>query len=192
MGSSGREALTSLAVMKKFHGSSVPRPRMKKMSQTALYLWKGQSDLEQDSGQGRGQASLPTVPDPVARGTRRRREYEVYCPVPVPAPAPQPLLAWAARGDEALPRGGGRPSPGGYDGGGKAGCSSACGTQMHRGRCQSWEGAGLPRRVPAPGAVYSLFAVEKLTERASRGRDSSAPENMQERGSPRLWVPHPP
>jgi len=27
-----------VAVMKKFHGSSVPRPSMKKISQTALYL----------------------------------------------------------------------------------------------------------------------------------------------------------
>lgn len=38
MDNSRREALTSRAVMKKFHGSSVPRPRMKKISQTALYL----------------------------------------------------------------------------------------------------------------------------------------------------------
>lgn len=38
MDNSRREALTSLAVMKKFHGSRVPRPRMKKISQTALYL----------------------------------------------------------------------------------------------------------------------------------------------------------
>lgn len=52
MGNSRREALTSLAVMKKFHGSSVPRPRMKKISQTALYLQRGQSGLEWDGGQG--------------------------------------------------------------------------------------------------------------------------------------------
>lgn len=109
MGSSGREALTSLAVMKKFHGSSVPRPRMKKISQTALYLRRRQSSLEQDAGQGRGQASLLTVPDPAAGGTRRRREDEIYCP----APAPQPLLAWAAGEDVAPQRGRGRPSRGG-------------------------------------------------------------------------------
>lgn len=30
--------LTAVAVMKKFQGSSVPSPSMKKMSQTALYL----------------------------------------------------------------------------------------------------------------------------------------------------------
>lgn len=30
-----------VAVMKKFHGSNVPRPRMKNISQTALYLSGG-------------------------------------------------------------------------------------------------------------------------------------------------------
>lgn len=115
MGSSRREALTSLAVMKKFHGSSVPRPRMKKISQTALYLWRGHSGLERDTGQGRGQALLLTVPVSAVEGTRRRRVDEIYCPVP----APQPLLAWAARGDVALQRGHGRPSLGGYEGRGR-------------------------------------------------------------------------
>lgn len=117
MGSSRMEALTSLAVMKKFHGSSVPRPRMKKISQTALYLWRGQSSLEWDNAQGRGHASLLTVPDPAAGGTRRRRENKIYCHVP--APAPQPLLGWAAGGDMVPQRGRRRPSPGGYEGRGK-------------------------------------------------------------------------
>lgn len=113
MGSSGREALTFLAVMKKFHGSSVPRPRMKKISQTALYLRRGQSGLEWDAGQGRRLALLLAVPSPTAGGTRRRKEEEIYCPVS--APAPQPLVSWAA-GDVALQRGCGRPSPVGYEG----------------------------------------------------------------------------
>lgn len=65
-----------------------------------------------------------------------------------PAPAPQPQLAWAAGGDcgtTEVPR---ETLPSW----GEAGCSSARGTQML--------------------TVYSLFAMEKMTEKPSCGRDS--------------------
>jgi len=72
------QALTCLAVMKKFHGSSVPRPRMKKINQTALYLQRGQRSVEQDDRQGRGQVSLLAVSKPTVEGTRQRREDEIH------------------------------------------------------------------------------------------------------------------
>lgn len=166
MGSSGREALTSLAVMKKFHGSSVPRPRIKKISQTALYLRRGQRGLEWNAGQSRGQASLLTVLDAAARSTR---EEEIYCPVS--APAAQLLLVWAAGGHVALQRGHGRPSLGEYEDGSWLAASQHMAPKHTAAIARAGRERGL---VPAWGTVYSLFAMEKLTERVPQGRDSLA------------------
>lgn len=43
--SSNVALLTIVAVMKKFHGKRVPKPRMKKMIHTNLYLGKRQRDV---------------------------------------------------------------------------------------------------------------------------------------------------
>lgn len=160
---------------------------MKKISQTALYLRRGQSGLEQDAGQGRGQASLLTVPDPAVGGSRRRREDEIYCP----APAPQPLLAWAAGGDVAPQRGRGRPSPGGYEGGRRLAAP-----QHVAPRCTAAVArAARESRSPGVSQHRGLFAAHhgKVDGESISGKGQlGSPLSMQERGSPRCWVPHPP
>lgn len=88
------QALTSLAVMKKFHGSSVPSPRMKKISQTALYLHKvcGKKTFFCGKTDGAPQGAVSTG-------------REGSC---CSQPLPQPLLASR---DTALPRGSARMGP---------------------------------------------------------------------------------
>lgn len=83
------QALTSLAVMKKFHGSSVPSPRMKKISQTALYLRRGQRGVEKPVFCGKT--------DGASQGAVSTGREGSCCSQPLP----QPLLASS---DAALPR----------------------------------------------------------------------------------------
>lgn len=80
------EILTCVAVMKKFHGSNVPRPSMKKISQTPLYLWVterwGQSPHVPSRGSwGRaGRTMVVTPPSKLPHGqSQRNRKQAPNC-----------------------------------------------------------------------------------------------------------------
>lgn len=68
----------------------------------------------------------------------------------------------------------------------EAGCSSACGTQIHSIHHQLRQGVRRPRHVYRRlFTVYSPFAMEKLRKKGQ----FASPVSMQKRGSLRYWVP---
>lgn len=114
------------------------------------------------------------MPDPEVGGTR---QYLLACPTALASLGCQ--RCGTAKGLwEAFPRRLQRQR--------EAGCSSAGATQIHSICHQIWEGVRLLRHVyRGLFTVYSPFAMKKLRKKGQLG----CPVSMQERESPRCWVP---